>query len=59
MLLPYRVFRKDQLVCHAAIVENKRPGHALTLVKAQQDLERETKVMTTVRRTDEPTTDRI
>ena len=59
MLLPYCVFRKDQLVSHAAIVENKRPGHALTPVKAQQDLKRETKVMTTVRRTDEPTTDRI
>ncbi len=44
--LPYRVFGKDQRVSHAAIVENKRLGHALTLVKAQQDLKRTTKVMT-------------
>lgn len=44
--LPYRVFRKDQRVSHTAIVENKRLGHALTLVKAQQDLKLATKVMT-------------
>ncbi len=37
-LLPYRVFRKDQRVTHAAVVENKRLGHALAIVKAQQDL---------------------
>ena len=37
-LLPYRIFSKDQRVSHTAIVENKRLGHALTLVKAQQDL---------------------
>ena len=36
--LPYRVFSKDQRVSHTAIVENKRLGHALALVKAQQDL---------------------
>jgi hypothetical protein len=36
--LPYRVFSKDQRVNHTAIVENKRLGHALALVKAQQDL---------------------
>ena len=46
MLLPYRIFSKDQRVSHTAIVENKRLGHALTIVKAQQDLKRETKVMT-------------
>ncbi len=45
-LLPYRVFRKDQRVSHTAIVESKRLGHALTLVKAQQDLKLATKVMT-------------
>lgn len=32
--LPYRIFSKDQRVSHAAVVENKRLGHALSLVKA-------------------------
>ena len=36
--LPYRVFSKDLRVSHTAIVENKRLGHALALVKAQHDL---------------------
>jgi transposase len=45
-VLPYRVFSKDQRVTHTAIVENKRLSHALTIVKAQQDLKVETKVMT-------------
>jgi hypothetical protein len=49
--LPYRVFSKDQRVSHAAITENKRLGHALTIVKAQQDLKRETKVMTNSEKT--------
>jgi hypothetical protein len=44
--LPYRVFSKDQRVSHTAIVENKRLGHALALVKAQQDIKLTTKVMT-------------
>jgi hypothetical protein len=44
--LPYRVFSKDQRVNHTAIVENKRLGHALALVKAQQDLRLATRVMT-------------
>jgi hypothetical protein len=44
--LPYRVFSKDQRVSHTAIVENKRLGHALGLVGAQQDLRRAPKVMT-------------
>jgi hypothetical protein len=43
--LPYRVFNKDQRVSHTAIVENKRLGHALALIKAQQDSKLETKVM--------------
>ena len=50
-VLPYRVFSKDQRVSHTAIVENKRLGHALALVKAQQDLIRETKVMTNSEKT--------
>ena len=50
-VLPYRVFSKDQRVSHKAIVENKRLGHALTIVKAQQDLKRETKVMTNSEKT--------
>lgn len=43
--LPYRIFSKDQRVSHTAIVENKRLGHALAVVKAQQDLKRSPKVM--------------
>jgi len=35
ILLPYSVFSKDQRVSHTAIVENKRLGHALALIKAQ------------------------
>jgi hypothetical protein len=44
--LPYRVLGKDQRVSHTAVVERKRLGHALALVKAQQDLEHETTVQT-------------
>ena len=49
--LPYRVFSKDQRVSHTAVVENKRLGHALSIVKAQQDLKRETKVLTNSEKT--------
>jgi transposase len=45
-VLPYRVFDKDQRVSHTAIVENKRLGHALALIKAQQDLKYVLKVKT-------------
>jgi transposase len=44
--LPYRVFAKDQRITQTAIVENKRLSHALSLVKAQQELKRDTKVLT-------------
>ena len=44
--LPYRVFEKDRRVSHAAVVENKRLSHALSLVKLQQELRHETKVKT-------------
>ncbi len=44
--LPYRVFSKDQHVSHTAVVENKRLGHALAVVKAQQDVKRMPTVMT-------------
>ena len=44
--LPYRIFSKDQRVSHTAIVENKRLGHALKIVKAQQDVQQAVKVMT-------------
>jgi transposase len=37
LLLPYCVFSKDQTVSHTAIVENKRLGHALAVIKAQRD----------------------
>jgi len=45
-LLPYRAFSKDQRVSHTAIVENKRLGHALFLIKAQQDVKHEPRVQT-------------
>jgi hypothetical protein len=44
LLLPYSIFSKDQRVSHTAIVENKRLGHALALIKAQQDNHFEAKV---------------
>ena len=50
-LLPYRVFRKDQRVTHTAIVENKRLGHALAIVKAQQNQKLEAKVLTNSEKT--------
>ena len=45
-LLPYRVFNKDQRISPAAIVENKRLRHALSVVKTQQDRRLAVKVMT-------------
>ena len=51
MLLPFRIFSKDQRVSHTAVVENKRLGHALTIVKAQQELKIETTVMTNSEKT--------
>lgn len=45
-LLPYRVFLKDQRVSHTAIVENKRLGHVLRIVKAQQDVQNSPPVQT-------------
>ena len=50
-VLPYRVFTKDQPVSHTAIVENKRLGHALAIVKAQQDIRLAVKVMTNSEKT--------
>ena len=50
-VLPYRVFDKDQRVSHTAIVENKRLGHALAFIKAQQDLKYAPKVMTNSEKT--------
>ena len=50
-VLPYRVFSKDQRVSHTAIVENKRLGQALALVKAEQDHQLATKVMTNSEKT--------
>ena len=41
-----RVFSKDQRVSHTAVVENKRLGHALSLIKAAQDIKHEPKVHT-------------
>jgi hypothetical protein len=51
LLLPYRVFSKNQRVSYTAIVENKRLGHALAVVKAQQDLRNPPKVMTNSEKT--------
>ena len=44
--LPYRIFEKDRRVSQAAVVENKRLGQALALVKLQQELRHETKIKT-------------
>ncbi len=44
--LPYRVFSKDQRVSHTAVIENKRLGHALSLIKAEQDVKRQSKIQT-------------
>ncbi len=49
--LPYRVFNKDQRVTHTAIVENKRLGHALAIVEAQQERKVEAKVLTNSEKT--------
>jgi hypothetical protein len=46
LLLPFSIFSKDQRVSHTAIVENKRLGHALALIKVQQDRHFEAKVKT-------------
>jgi hypothetical protein len=51
VVLPYRTFSKDQRVSHTAIVENKRLGHALAIVKAHQDLKQTTKIMTNSEKT--------
>ncbi|RXH54233.1 putative insertion sequence transposase protein [Granulicella sibirica] len=45
-LLPYGVFSRDQRVSHTATIENKRLSHALTIVRAQQELKRPTTVLT-------------
>ena len=44
--LSYRIFSKDQRVSHTAVVENKRLGHALSLIKAAQDVKHEPQVQT-------------
>ena len=49
--LPYRVFEKDRRVTHAAVVENKRLGQALAIVKLKQELRHETKVKTNSEKT--------
>ena len=49
--LPYRVFSKDQRVSHTAIVENKRLGHALAVIKAQQNAKYAPKVKTNSEKT--------
>ena len=45
-VLPYRTFDKDQRVSITVVVENKRLGHALALVKAKQDLKPATRILT-------------
>jgi transposase len=45
-VLPYRVFDKDQRVSPAAVVDNKRLGHALSLIKAKQDAKLPPRVQT-------------
>jgi hypothetical protein len=43
--------QQGSAVSHTAIVENKRLGHGLALVEAQQDLRHTTKVMTNSEKT--------
>jgi len=45
-LSPLPRLSKDQRVYHTAIVENKRPGHTLALVEAEQNLKYALRVMT-------------
>lgn len=45
-VLPYRVFNKDQVVRPAAVIENKRLRHALSVVRAKQERKNEVKIMT-------------
>lgn len=47
----YRVFSKDQHGTQTAIVENKRPSHAPAIVKDQQALKLEAKVLTNSEKT--------
>jgi hypothetical protein len=37
VILPYKIFDKDQRITHAAVTENKRLGDVLSVIKAQQD----------------------
>ena len=50
-VLPYRVFHKDRRVNPAAIVENKRLGHALSIIKNKQDERLAVRVMTNSEKT--------
>lgn len=50
LLLPFAVFSKDERVSHTAIIENKRLGHALAVIKAQQDTRFTPKVNTNSRK---------
>jgi hypothetical protein len=45
-LLPYRAFDTEQRVSPAAIVENKRLGHALAVVKALREQREAPKILT-------------
>jgi transposase len=45
LLLPYRAFDKDQRVSQAAIVESKRLGEVLALIKRRQDEQRAPRVL--------------
>lgn len=45
-ILPYRVFNKDQIVRPAAVVENKRLRHALSVVRTKQEQKLAVKIMT-------------
>jgi hypothetical protein len=38
--------QQDQRVSHTAVVENKRLGHALALIRAQQDAKHQPQVKT-------------
>jgi hypothetical protein len=47
--LPYRIFRKGKRVSHTAVGENKRLGHALAMIKMQQEIKHAPKLKTNKR----------
>jgi hypothetical protein len=49
--LPYRIFSKGQRVSHTAVVENKRLGQSLAMIKMQQEIKHAPKLKTNSEKT--------